>query len=444
LRRLSIQIKVLLDVTSGVGTPPPSAGFTRSPPRSPNLGSIDGYLNARESLLESNDLQEELMQALDMSSLLGQAVDAAQTQITKILRVRSERTTHLELPRFLRYFSLNRLFADECEAVSGRSGAALKGVVNNHIGEFVSVMGEAEKQLLNQVMDSDRWKAKDFGDANNGVLLRVLQGMTSDPAVWSKSSMVWEDIDPTPNGATAPDTNGNSKEKSQGPSHAIIDEERYVVSASAVAALRGVDRFENLIAAMPSKTADVSVLICDYLKLFNSRLCQQILGAGAIHSAGLENINTRHLATASQALSFMIAILPYIREFARRQSPGLRASVAEFDNVKRLLQDQQVSIHDKLIDIMSNRAAGHVKSLKKINWDGDIARKVSPNMETLTKDTLTLHKVISRILSEMSVRMIMLPVFVSYREQVGKALSEAVVNTPEGKARYVPFLKLCL
>ncbi|KAF2816030.1 Vps54-domain-containing protein [Mytilinidion resinicola] len=435
LRRLSIQVKVLLDVTSGVGTPPPSAGGTRSPPRSPNLGSIDGYMNARGPILESSDLQEELMQALDMSSLLGQAVDAAQTQITKILRVRSEGTTHLELPRFLRYFSLNRLFADECEAVSGRSGAALKGVVNDHIGQFVSLMGETEKQRLNQVMDSDRWKAKDFGDSNNDVLLRILQGMTSDPVIWSKSSMIWEDIDLAMNGTATLDTNGNSKEKSQGPSHAIVDEERYVVSASAVAALKGVDRFENLIAAIPSMTAEVSVLICDYLKLFNSRLCQQILGAGAIHSAGLENINTRHLATASQALSFMIAILPYVREFARRHSPSSRASIAEFDNVKRLLQDQQVSIHDKLIDIMSNRAAVHVKNLKKIIWDEDTARQVSPNMETLTKDTLTLHKVISRILSDTSVRMIMLPVFVSYREQVGKAFSDAVVKTAAGKSR---------
>jgi vacuolar protein sorting-associated protein 54 len=438
LRRLSIQVKVLLDVTSGVSTPPVSGGGLRSPPRSPNIGSIDGYMNAGGSNQDCNNLQEELMQALDMSSLLGQAVDAAQTQITKILKVRSESTIHLPLHRFLRYFNLNRLFADECEAVSGRSGAALKGVINGHIGEFVSHMGEAEKQQLAQAMESDRWEAKDFGDVENSVLSRILQGMTSDPAYWSTSAMVWEAIESTTtNGTTATETNGTLKDKSRGPITAIIDEEKYIVCDSALAVLRGIDRFENLIAAIPSMTSEVSTLICEYLKLFNSRLCQLILGAGAIATAGLKNINTKHLAIASQALSFIIASLPYVREFARRHYSGSKPPLAEFDNVKRLLQDQQVSIHDKLIDIMSNRATVHVRNLKKIDWDADSERQVSPNMETLTKETTTLHKIIDKHLSEMSVRMIMVPVFESYRDQVGKAFADAVVRTQAGKARYV-------
>lgn len=436
LRRLSIQVKVLLDVTSGVSTPPVSGGGLRSPPRSPNIGSIDGYMNAGGSNQDSNNLQEELMQALDMSSLLGQAVDAAQTQITKILKVRSESTIHLPLHRFLRYFNLNRLFADECEAVSGRSGAALKGVINGHIGEFVSHMGETEKQQLAQAMESDRWEAKDFGDVENSVLSRILQGMTSDPAYWSTSAMVWEVIESTTtNGTTATETNGTLKDKSRGPITAIIDEEKYIVCDSALAVLRGIDRFENLIAAIPSMTSEVSTLICEYLKLFNSRLCQLILGAGAIATAGLKNINTKHLAIASQALSLIIASLPYVREFARRHYSGSKPPLAEFDNVKRLLQDQQVSIHDKLIDIMSNRATVHVRNLKKIDWDADSERQVSPNMETLTKETTTLHKIIDKHLSEMSVRMIMVPVFESYRDQVGKAFADAVVRTPAGKAR---------
>lgn len=436
LRRLSIQVKVLLDVTSGVGTPPVSGGGLRSPPRSPNLGSIDGFLGASQPDTSSNNLQEELMQALDMSSLLGQAVDAAQNQVTKLLKVRSEATVHMPLDRFLRYFSLNRLFADECENVSGRSGAALKGVVNNHIGEFVSLMGETEKQHLAKAMESDRWEAKDFTEVDNVILSRILQGMTSDPAIWSKNSMVWEEIGSTvTNGTSTTQTNGTSKDKSKGPTAAFIDEERYIVCDSATAVMRGLERFENLIAAIPSMTSEVSTTICEYLKLFNSRLCQLILGAGAIHTAGLTNINTKHLAVASQALSFVIAALPYIREFARRHASVSKPPLAEFDNVKRLLQDQQVSIHDKLIDIMSNRATVHVRNLKKIDWDDDTSREVSPNMETLTKETTTLHRVVGKYLSEMSVRMIMVPVFASYREQVGKAFSDALIKTPMGKAR---------
>ncbi|KAF2733367.1 Vps54-domain-containing protein [Polyplosphaeria fusca] len=437
LRRLSIQVKVLLDVTSGVTTPPPSGGGLRSPPKSPNLGSIDGFLGTGQRTPTTNGLQEELMQALDMSSLLGQAVDAAQTQVTKLLKVRSEQTAHLPLDRFLRYFALCRLFADECEAVSGRSGAALKGVVNNHINDFVSKYSDMEKQDLAKSMDSDRWEPKDFDEADNAVLKRILQGMTSDPPEWAKLGSILGEPASSTNGTARPEseTNGTTKEKSKNAVPAIVDEEKYIISESSTVVLRGIDRFENLVAAIPGMTSEISLALCEYLKLFNSRLCQLILGAGAMHSAGLKNINTKHLAIASQTLSFIIAILPYIRECARRHSSGGKPPLAEFDNVKRLLQDQQSNIHEKLIDIMSNRATVHVRNLKKIDWDSDTEREVSANMETLAKETVTLHKVISKYLAEIQVRMIMAPVFESYREQIGKVFKEANVKTASGKAR---------
>jgi vacuolar protein sorting-associated protein 54 len=450
LRRLSTLVKVLLDVTSGVSTPPVSAGGLRSP-RSPYMENLDSYMSNGHAAVATNDLQMELMQALDLSSLLGQAVDAAQTQITKLLKVRSEATASLPLERFLRYFKLCRLFADECEAVSGRSGSALKAVVNNHITDFVSKFGDFEKQDLAKAMDSDRWEPRDFDAEDTEVLARILKGMESDPPTWAEAGDVLRELkEPTTNGTAA--TNGTSdekpKEKGKSTTPAIVDEEKYIISNSSTIVLRGIERFEILLSAIPSMTAEVSASLCEYLKLFNSRLCQLILGAGAMHSAGLKNINTKHLAIASQTLSFIIAILPYIRECARRRttpataSSSAKSAVAEFDNVKRLLQDQQGNIHDKLTDILSGRATVHMRSLAKVEWDSDAEAKrdVSSSMESLTKDTVTMHKVINKYLNEHQVRAIMGPVFESYRDQVGKVLKDAQVKTPAGKARYAHFL----
>ncbi|KAH8640984.1 Vps54-domain-containing protein [Alternaria alternata] len=450
LRRLSTLIKVLLDVTSGVTTPPASAGGLRSPPRSPYMHSIDDYVGNGVPAPISNDLQMELMQALDMSSLLGQAVDAAQTQITKLLKVRSEATANLPLERFLRYFHICRLFADECEAVSGRSGTALKGVVNTHINDFVSKFGDFEKQELVKAMDSDRWEPKDFDAQDTEALARLLKGMESDPASWAETGDLLRDIEkPTTNGTSA-QTNGTSedkpKEKNKTTIPAVVDEEKYTISESSTVVLRGIERFEILVSAMPSMTSEVSTSLCDYIKLFNSRLCQLILGAGAMQSAGLKNINTKHLAIASQTLSFIIAILPYIRECFRRRtaSASNKSSIGEFDNVKRLLYDQQNQIHEKLTGILSGRAKVHMRSLKKVEWDTDaeVNKDVSPSMESLTKDTVTMHKVINKYLSEIQVRMIMGPVFESYREEVGNVIKEAAVKTPGGKARLLREAKL--
>lgn len=437
LRRLSTQVKVLLDVTSGVGSPPNSGGV-RSPPRSPNIGSIDSAMDKAPAgrRRANSQLQEELMQALDMSSLLGQAVDVAQTQITKVLKARSEQTIGLPLQSFLRYFTLNRLFADECEAISGRSGAALKGVVNTHIADFVPAMAEAERAILTQVMENDRWEVKDFEPSDDAILSRIIAGMTRDPERWQQTTWIWESPGAT-NGVNGTSVE-NSAEKGK---TATIEEEKFILVDSSTVALRGLERFLTLITAIPSMTQDVSLSLIDYLKLFNSRSCQLILGAGATRKelAGLKNINTKHLALASQSLSFIIALIPYIREFVRRhQNPTSGPTVLpKFDEVKRLYQDHQASIHDKLVDIMAGRATSHCKAMAKVDYDAAdvLAQQTSPFMETLVKETVTLNRVLAKHLPEMQVRMIMGPVFQSYKEQWGKAFGDANVKTSAGKAR---------
>jgi vacuolar protein sorting-associated protein 54 len=445
LRRLQTQVKMLLDVTSAQVLSPISTG-PRSPQKSPNIGSIDALAPpAIKGRARSNStpLQEELMQALDMSSLLGQAVDAAQTQVTKILKVRAEQSTSLGLTHFLRYFSLNRLFADECEAISGRSGASLKSAVNTHIVEFIANMARNEREQLERTMDNDQWAAKDFSDADGVVLKQVLEGMSSDPQPWLSQAYVWQDnARPRLNGTiTAPTaTNGTGKETARS---AYIDDEKFVLVNSAITLLHGLSRFQTLISCIPSIATDVSRDLNEYLRFFNSRACQLVLGAGATRStAALPNINTKHLALALQALSFVIALIPYVREFMRRR-PGMTSEkLIEFDKTKRLYQDHQVSINEKLVDIMSGRATRHVKTMQDIDFDdnGGSGGAVSKHMETLAKDTAVLHKTLGRYLPEMHVRGIMAPVFMNYRDLWGDAFKVVRVGTEGGRQRYVEVL----
>ena len=75
--------------------------------------------------------------------------------------------------------------------------------------------------------------------------------------------------------------------------------------------------------------------------------------------------------------------------------------------------------------------------MKKIDWDAPSSGQgVSPYMETLVKETMTLHKVLSKHLPDVTVQTIMGPVFASYREQWGKAFAEVGLQTVAGKERY--------
>ncbi|KAJ5181251.1 Vacuolar protein sorting-associated protein 54 [Penicillium cf. griseofulvum] len=433
LRRLSVQVKVLLDIASGLGNSPASG--VKSPPRSPNPQNMDQAMKSPQIGPTASDMaQDEILQVLDMSSLLGQAVDIAQSQITKVLKVRSEQTAQLSKEEFLKYFTLNRLFADECEAISGRSGTALKTIVGNQIRDFITRFGDGQRHQIVNVMDSDRWDARDFGDTENTILTRILDASTKDIEAWVEISKIWIQPAESEQDQLADTAAANGTDKSKVRS-AVIDEQKYLLPDSAVAMMRSIEEFEFLMSNIPSVIQDIAPHLLDILKLFNSRSSQLILGAGATRSAGLKNITTKHLALSSQALSFVIALVPYVREFVRRHGQA-NPLMAEFDKVKRLCQEHQSGIHEKLVDIMSSRSSVHVNAMKKIDWNTTGATPaVNAYMETLAKETGTLHRVLSKHLPDMTVSMIMVPVFNSYRDQWTKAFQEADVQTEAGKKR---------
>lgn len=433
LRRLSTQVKILLDIASGLGSSP-AAGI-RSPSRSPNPQGADQTMRSSDYGSSASAMaQDEILQVLDMSSLLGQAVDIAQSQITKVLKVRSEQTAQLSKEEFLRYFTLNRLFADECEAISGRGGTALKTIVGNQIHEFIARFGESQRHRIVKVMDSDRWDARDFGDSEVTVLTRILDASTKDIEAWMDVSKIWIPTSGSEQNNASESSggaNGSTKDKVRS---AVVDEQKYILPDSAMAIMRSIEEFEFLMANIPSMIQDICPQLLEILKLFNSRSSQLILGAGATRSAGLKNITTKHLALSSQALSFVIALVPYVREFVRRHGQTNQV-MAEFDKVKRLCQEHQTGIHEKLVDIMSSRSSVHVSAMKKIDWDHDTSTGIHPYMETLAKETGTLHRVLSKHLPDMTVDMIMIPVFNNYRDQWTKAFEEANVETEAGKKR---------
>src|SRR5690606_37485583 len=186
LRRLGTQVKVLLDVASSIGDSSSPSGLRSPPLRSPPFSPT-----ARHTSAAAQEAQEEIHRTVDIANFQGQAVDVAHEKVVKVLRVRSEQSKRLDLSWFLRYFNLNLHFANECEAISGRSGTTLKTVVNSHIKDFIQYHGDAESQKLAQGMESDQWNAADFGDKDTELLNQILEASTRDAAAWMEGTQIW-------------------------------------------------------------------------------------------------------------------------------------------------------------------------------------------------------------------------------------------------------------
>jgi vacuolar protein sorting-associated protein 54 len=73
------------------------------------------------------------------------------------------------------------------------------------------------------------------------------------------------------------------------------------------------------------------------MQVFNSRMCQLVLGAGAMQVSGLRSITAKHLALSSQCLSAYMALHPLLKPLltATLPTPRLGLLLPEFD---RLLQ----------------------------------------------------------------------------------------------------------
>ncbi|TGZ82016.1 Vps54-domain-containing protein [Ascodesmis nigricans] len=249
---------------------------------------------------------------------------------------------------------------------------------------------------------------------------------------------------PTTNGTSTPVPAISTEPKKL--THAVIDNQRFILPESALLLLRELESYLVLVVNLPGATQDFANSIVEYIKLFNSRTFQLIHGAGATRSAGLTSITTRHLAIASQALSIIITLIPYLRDSIRRHLPASNAgpsTAPEFDRLRRATSEYQSEIHGKLVSIMSDRARRHVTTIKSITWEDPAPVPPSDSdpaknryyMDTLCRETGVLYKVLNKHFPVEQVRSIMAPVFRDYEKKIGEGYREAVVRSEEGKKR---------
>lgn len=366
IRRLGTQQKMLLDVTMRMGET--GVGGMLSPrleqngfgsitngdsrSNSPDLNRSNGFPHHPGNVTGFGNGNAQDPINMDISDLISSAVEIAQSQIVKIVKVRTEQVTAYSPEWFLRYVTLNRLFTQECEAVSVRVGSGLQNAVSAQIREFLDRWQRERIKTLAEGLEKDKWAPKEFEESRQKGVERICESATRDPEEWVKSGRIWELREeetggPHMNGNGTVNegsqlqlpvvTNGNPAVEPVKKTHAVIDDQKFILPESGLMVLKELENYLRLVVVMPGMASDIAANLLSFLKVHNSRTYQLILGAGATKTAGLKSITTKHLAMASQGLSVVVALIPYIRECVRRRA-GANAGVvlADFDKVKRV------------------------------------------------------------------------------------------------------------
>ncbi|KAG2077938.1 Vps54-domain-containing protein [Suillus decipiens] len=375
-------------------------------------------------------LQEELL------DILSSTADLSNKLAATIIGYRSEQHAQLDLPGFLTFFNVSWDFVVQCEVICRRMIMGLRGVVLGQAKHFLQTFHQARISQSAKLVEDELWNPMSEVPA----ALQHMADVLVDCAVRDSPELIVGETDSStsaPNSSLHQPPSSNPNGSAPSSKYLRIEEGRYFCVTATGAVLGLLFDYLKLVVNLPMLNIDTMGRVIEFLKAFNSRTCQVVLGAGAMRSAGLKNITAKHLALASQSLSIMIALIPYVREtFRRHLSPTQAVMLIEFDKLKRDFQEHQSEIHSKLISIMGDRTSAHAKSLQNVDWDRPKqGESVNDYMELLVKETVTLHKVLSRYLTAAVVEYVMTQVFAVIDQRLSEEYSKIDLQSEEAKDR---------
>ncbi|KAJ1343671.1 hypothetical protein BSLG_001746 [Batrachochytrium salamandrivorans] len=400
--------------------------------------------------------------------------DLIQARCAKLIGVRSEQNAKLNATDFYRLFGSTWEFVTSSELLCGRMCFGLKSVILTHAKAFLLHFHDEKSKQIAVLIENEQWAQADvpvdFQHITEQLQLAPLSAMTDRMDKNRLGSLsdeldVNDDIssrksDPDDGSGDEMDLassiliKANIKEmKKQQKKELIesapktlrylaVDGGKYYVVGSVLLFLKTLTEYMNCAEKLPVLTTDVLNRILELLKLFNSRVCQVILGAGAMQSAGLRSITARHIALASQTIGTVIAIIPYIRNgMSRLLSSKQQILLTDFDRILRDFKEHQNELYAKLVSIMNDRLGPHASKLGAITWDNPDPKEISAeeavtvHMAVLIKETTTLHKVLSKYLPGESLRSIFGEIFRSYVKRLDEEFHKIDLFSSAGKNR---------
>ncbi|ONM18830.1 Vacuolar protein sorting-associated protein 54 chloroplastic [Zea mays] len=396
------------------------------------------------------------------------ACDAAHGRWAKLLGVRSALHPRLRLQEFLIIYNITEEFIAATEKIGGRLGYNIRGILHQQSKQFVDYQHNVRMTKIKAVLDQETWVAVDVPEEFQAIVLSLsstyssVNGMempsTDDNSKFSDHRSTSQE--PTysakniaDNGKVTSGTGenkveftsqtennvaGNLKSTLQTIVHGGVG---YHMVNCGLILLKMLSEYVDISKCLPSLSLEVVQRVVEILKLFNTRTCQLVLGAGAMQVSGLKSITSKHLALASQIISFMHSLIPDIRRVLFLKIPEARKHLlmSELDRVAQDYKIHRDEIHNKLVQIMRERLLANLRKLPQIveGWNGPEDNDVQPSQfaKAVTKEVTYLHRILSQTLLEVEVQTIFRQVVQIFHSHITEAFSKLEVNTPLAKNR---------
>ncbi|CAA2934422.1 vacuolar sorting-associated 54, chloroplastic isoform X1 [Olea europaea subsp. europaea] len=453
--------------------------------------SIQGRGNDTTSLSNlSRNFRADILR--ENAEALFAACDAAHGRWAKIVGIRSQIHPKLRLLDFLSVYNISQEFISSTEKIGGRLGYSIRGMLQSQAKSFIEFQHEFRMAKMKALLDQENWTEIDVPDEFQTIVTSLsssdsMSGGRRDEAPRTSNSETVSSSDDFPvadaglsnssqhielphsNGMStghAPNTdssylsgasesgnsdvgtssthsdNANTRERGKASLRMLYFKGvGYHMVNCGLYLVKMLSEYVDMNNCLPTLSAEVVHRIVEILKIFNSRTCHLVLGANALQVSGLKSITSKHLAMASQVISFTYAIIPEIRRLLSLKVPETYKGLLLL-GIERVANDYKVhrdEIHTKLVQIMRERLVVHLRSLPQIveSWNQSENTDPQPSQfaRSLTKEVGFLQRTLSKHLLEEDVQAIFGQVVVIFHTQISEAFKSLEINTPQAKNR---------
>ncbi|WOL07406.1 vacuolar protein sorting-associated protein 54, chloroplastic [Canna indica] len=446
----------------------------RNPPK---ISMIQGKANDASSPSTSKNFRADVLR--ENTEAVFAACDAAHGRWAKLLGVRALLHPKLRLQEFLSIYDITQEFIAATEKIGGRLGYSIRGTLQSQSKAFVDYQHDSRMTKIKAVLDQETWVAVDIPDEFQAIVF----SLSSGDASLSGSELVPENADsvivesnfsasqehvsqndsdqtadsdkqikPLPAAGSNKDSNADSTSKRNSDANTnahgrsasqklVYKGVGYHMVNCGLILLKMLSEYVDISKSLPVLSSEVVHRVVEILKLFNVRSCQLVLGAGAMQVSGLKSITSKHLALASQIISFVYTIIPDIQRVLFLRVPEARKALLTVE-IDRVAQDYKVhrdEIHMKLIQIMRERLLANLRKLPQIaeSWNAPEDTDLQPSQfaRSITKEVTYLHRILSQILLEADVQSIFRQVVHIFHSHISEAFSKLELSTPQAKNR---------
>lgn len=347
----------------------------------------------------------------ESKELLCAGCEMAQLRCAKLINVRGKAgyLDSLSSAEFVRLTRMVEDFVMDCEKICGRQSHSLRATLLSQAKKFVERFHEERKNKLSLILDNERWKQADVPTELQSLVDSLVDG------VYPRGK--------EPNFSIGPTATNDSK-----PSPVLfVNGEKFAVVGTVLLLVNMLVDYCQCVDDTPMLVTDIMNKLFETLKMFNSRTCQLVLGAGALQLVGLKTITAKHLALAARCLEVVTIHIPVFKaHFEERLPPKQYVLLSQFDQILKDYNNHRQELFSKIVNLME-------ELFKNIfsKWEVK-APMPSQAMRGAVKQITKLHESVSLVLPEAQVEAIFRDIKRAFKESLAHKLDKLGVTNDGG------------